>query len=85
MLVLAFVAKHGHDRLMIVFPPGHIDASGLAHAGIAAVGGNQHRRAELAPILQRNGHAMIAAFGAGHMRFPHQPDVLAGLCASVQR
>ena len=61
MVVRPLVAEHRDDRLMIVFPPRDADPGGLAGRRIAAVGGDQQRRAKLAAVVERNDDAVIAA------------------------
>ena len=85
MIVRALVAKGRDDRLMIIFPAGDADPGFLAGLRIAAVGGREDRREKLAPVFERDSDAMLAAFGRSHTRFPHQPQILAGLGAGHQR
>ena len=85
MLMSALVPKHRDDRLMVVLPARDVDPRRLAGPGVSAVGRHEQRCRELASVLKRDHHAVVAAIDLGHARFPQRPDVLARLGAGMER
>src|SRR4051794_2083926 len=70
---------------MSVFPARDSDVGCLAGRRIAPIGCDQHRSVELAPIAERDDDSVVAALNLGHLRLPHQPQILAPVRAGMKR
>ena len=77
------VAKGRNDRLMVVAPAGNANPCSLPRGRIAAIGGNQQRRAQLPPIGEHDHDAIGGALYRRHPRFPQDPQINAGFGAST--
>jgi len=76
ILMMPLMAKRRDNRAVVVLPTRHADPRRFAHRRIAALRRDQQWRADVAPVLEADGNAMIFPVDRPWAGFPQQGDVL---------